>query len=605
MGREENRAGTSGGVTDGRALRDLQTSERLYRSLFENMIDGYAQCRMLYDKEGRPEDFICLEVNPAFERLTGLTDVVGKRASEVIPGIQQTNPELLEMFGRAALSGEHSRFETHVEALGIWLSIAVYSPRKDHFAAVFENITERRRIQDRLRLTQLSVDRAADLILWMAPNGRLLYASDSNCRRHGYSREEMLGMTIFDLDPTLSPEAWPERWRELKESGSITFDTTHKTKGGELFPVELTTNFVEQDGKEYNFSYGRDISRRKQVEDALRLTQLSVDHAADLIHWVAPDGQLLYVSGSNCERHGYSREEMLDMSIFDLDPTMPPEAWPKHWRELKESGSITFETMHKTKGGELFPLEITANYVEQDGREYNFAFARDITERKRVQEELHRANEAAERANAELLEAQRILELQVRTDALTGTLNRRAVLERLGEEMARAERSGTSLAVAMIDIDHFKDVNDTYGHGAGDQVLREVVARASRALRPYDGFGRFGGEEFLAVLPHSSGRQVIRALERVRLAICSAPIKVHGYEVSVAISIGADLDCGGGPDDVIRSADAALYRAKADGRNRVVVSASTSAPDDEHVCKTGRGGLIITAGTGLRDRRSC
>jgi PAS domain-containing protein len=102
MGREENRAGTSGGVTDGRALRDL----------FENMIDGYAQCRMLYDKEGRPEDFICLEVNPAFERLTGLTNVVGKRASEVIPGIQQTNPELFEIFGRAALSGERSRFET-------------------------------------------------------------------------------------------------------------------------------------------------------------------------------------------------------------------------------------------------------------------------------------------------------------------------------------------------------------------------------------------------------------------------------------------------------------------------------------------------------------
>ena len=585
MSRGENRNAQRSAAAHGKAPRSRQASERLYGPLFENMIDGYAHCRMLYDKQGRPEDFVYLYVNPAFERLSGLRDVVGKRVSELIPGIQQTNPELLEIFGQAALSGERSRFESYVEALGIWFSIAVYRPRKDHFVAIFENITERRRIQDRLRLTQLSVDRAADLILWMEPNGRLLYASDSNCRRHGYSHEEMLGMSIFELDPSLSPEASHERWRELKERGSITFETTHKTKGGELFPIEITTNFVEQDGQEYNFSYGRDISRRKQVEDALRLTQLSVDHAADLIHWIAPDGQLLYVSDSNCERHGYSREEMLGMSIFDLDPTMSPEAWPEHWRELKERGSITFETTHKTKGGELFPLEVTTNFVEQDGREYNFAFGHDITERKRVQEELHRAKEAAERANAELLEAQRILELQARTDVLTGALNRRAILERLGEEMARAERTGTALAVAMIDIDHFKDVNDTYGHGVGDQVLCEVVARASLALRPYDGFGRFGGEEFLAVLPHSSGRQVTRALERVRLAICSAPIKVHGHEVSVAISIGADLGCSGGLDDVIRSADAALYRAKAEGRNRVV-SASTPASNAEQVRKT-------------------
>jgi PAS domain-containing protein len=119
MSRGENRNAQRSAAAHGEAPLSRQASERLYGPLFENMIDGYVQCRMLYDKEGRPEDFICLEVNPAFERLTGLTDVVGKRASEVIPGIQQTNPELLEMFGRAALSGERFRFETHVEALGI------------------------------------------------------------------------------------------------------------------------------------------------------------------------------------------------------------------------------------------------------------------------------------------------------------------------------------------------------------------------------------------------------------------------------------------------------------------------------------------------------
>ena len=467
MGTGENRKGHSSAVALGKAPSSLPASERLDRSLFENMLDGYAHCRMLYDEEGRPDDFIYLYVNPAFERLTGLADVVGKHVSELIPGVRQTNPELFEMYGRAAMQGERSRFESYVEALGIWFSIAVYSPGKDHFVAVLEDISERVRVQDRLRLTQVSVDRAADLI-----------------------------------------------------------------------------------------------------------------------HWIAPDGGLLYVSDSNCQRHGFSREEMLGLSVFDLDPSLSPAAWQEHWRQLKERGSLSFETTHRTKEGELFPIEVTANFVEQGGREYNFSFARDIGERKRSESEVREAKDALERANAELLETQCSLELLARTDALTGTMNRRAIFERLRDEMARAERYGTSLAIAMIDIDHFKRINDSIGHGAGDKALREVALRASEALRPYDGFGRVGGEEFIAVLPQTSESQVMRALERVRLIICSAPIKVLHHKVSITVSIGAARSHGESIDELIRFADEAMYRAKAEGRNRVVVSASTSAPDDEHVCKT-------------------
>ena len=583
MGTGENRKGHSSAVALGKAPSSLPASERLDRSLFENMLDGYAHCRMLYDEEGRPEDFVCLYVNPAFERLTGLADVVGKRVSEVISGVRQTNPELFEMYGRVALQGESSRFESYVEALGIWFSIAVFSPGKDHFVAVFEDISERVRMHDRLRLTQVSVDRAADLIHWIAPDGRLLYVSDSNCRRHGYSREEMLGMSILDLDPSLSPAAWQEHWRQLKERGSLSFETTHRTKEGEIFPVEVTANFVEQDGREYNFAFARDISRRKALETSLRLTQYCVDNAADCIFWIDREGSLGYVSEATCRTLGYTREELLQMTIFDVDP-MAPSPWSAHWRQLKEQGSLTFETAHKKKSGEIFPVEVTANFVEFDGHEYDFGFARDITERKRAEKELRRTKAAVEKTNAELLATQRILELQARTDALTGSMNRRAILDRLHEEMARAERYGTLLAIAMIDIDHFKSVNDSYGHSTGDQVLLEVVARASQALRPYDGFGRVGGEEFLAILPQASESQVMRTLERVRLTICSAPIKVLHQEVSMTVSIGAVLSRSESLDELIRFADEALYHAKSEGRNRVEVSASTPASEITRGC---------------------
>ncbi len=127
----------------------LRESEEHYRTLFENMLNGYAYCRMLYEN-GVPRDFIYLDVNPAFEKLTGLKDVVGRKVSEVIPGIRETDPELFEIYGRVALTGMPERIETYLEALDIWFSISVYSPRKEHFVVVFEVITGRKKAEDKL-----------------------------------------------------------------------------------------------------------------------------------------------------------------------------------------------------------------------------------------------------------------------------------------------------------------------------------------------------------------------------------------------------------------------------------------------------------------------
>ncbi len=119
--------------------------------LFQNMLDGFAYCRMLFDERGRPDDFVYLDVNAAFSRLTGLSDVVGRRVSEVLPGIRESQPELLETYGRVARSGHPERFEIDFRPLEMWLSISVYSPQPDHFVAVFDNITDRKRAEQALR----------------------------------------------------------------------------------------------------------------------------------------------------------------------------------------------------------------------------------------------------------------------------------------------------------------------------------------------------------------------------------------------------------------------------------------------------------------------
>lgn len=189
---------------------------------------------------------------------------------------------------------------------------------------------------------------------------------------------------------------------------------------------------------------------------------------------------------------------------------------------------------------------------------------------------------------ARLRAGRRIIELQERVrsaydklhfqashDALTGVMSRAAVLEILQTELTRAQRQGTTLGILMADLDHFKRVNDTYGHLAGDAVLREVATRMHSSVRPYDNVGRYGGEEFLIVLP---GCDIVTAMSRaegLRLAIGQQPIETSEGMIPVTLSVGVTV--GGGPKSadlewLLRAADVALYQAKNGGRNQVEIS---------------------------------
>jgi two-component system cell cycle response regulator len=174
----------------------------------------------------------------------------------------------------------------------------------------------------------------------------------------------------------------------------------------------------------------------------------------------------------------------------------------------------------------------------------------------------------------QLLASQRALEHQARTDSLTQIMNRGAIMARLNEELARTKREGSTLALGILDIDHFKYVNDTYGHAAGDQVLREVVRRLTVAFRPYDGLGRIGGEEFLVLIPGAVLEDARAVLERARRVVCATPVDHADRQMEVTISLGGTTTRGDEPEDqVLVRADDALYRAKELGRNRVEMTA--------------------------------
>jgi len=179
-----------------------------------------------------------------------------------------------------------------------------------------------------------------------------------------------------------------------------------------------------------------------------------------------------------------------------------------------------------------------------------------------------------DRQRLELLVEARTLELRLlaSTDELTATLNRRRILEVAGEECQRKARYQEPLCIAMFDIDHFKSINDQFGHAVGDHALRLVAAAARTELRKQDQIGRYGGEEFLIIFPETPLTGAMRVTERVRAAVEAMAIHEGGHRITLTVSAGvSEVTEGETLDFVLRRVDAAMYRAKAAGRNQVVV----------------------------------
>jgi two-component system cell cycle response regulator len=174
-----------------------------------------------------------------------------------------------------------------------------------------------------------------------------------------------------------------------------------------------------------------------------------------------------------------------------------------------------------------------------------------------------------------LVQAREVMRFKATHDTLTGVWNRGAILETLEKEIWRSRREGQSLGVLIADLDHFKSVNDTYGHLAGDAVLKEISKRMQADVRPYDSVGRYGGEEFLVLFPGCNTTAAHDAAERLRKSICRGPVETPAGTLEVTMSIGGVSTVEwpkDNPSQILQMADSALYRAKEEGRNRVVMA---------------------------------
>lgn len=269
-----------------------------------------------------------------------------------------------------------------------------------------------------------------------------------------------------------------------------------------------------------------------------------------------------YANAKFADIFGYSPDELASMDPLDFvaDSDRPYVADLLHKRMSGDLDHVDYLFRGRRKDGAVVDIECHGSAMDLDGRRVLISLVMDITERTRAEREVQALQD--------------LLRDQATRDALTSLHNRRYLDESLERELLRAEREGLSVSVIMGDLDHFKAVNDRFGHLAGDEVLRVFADLMKRQARGSDICCRYGGEEFLLVLPGVSATNGAERAESLRCQIAAGPIDGGDSQIEVTASFGVATfpDDGRAGDELIAAADKALYEAKATGRNRVAVS---------------------------------
>ncbi len=293
----------------------------------------------------------------------------------------------LSQIGSITFESLLKRKDGHVFPVEITANYFEYDNR-EYILALIRDISQRKETQEHLALLSFAMDHVGEAAYLIDDQARFLYVNEEACRGLGYSHDELLQMGIVDIDPDYSMEIWKTHWGTIRDQGTLTVETIHRTKSGHIFPVEVRANYFEYEGRGYDLAFVRDITERRQSEEHLALLSFAMNHVQEAAYLINRQSRFLYVNDEACRQLGYSRDQLLQLGVVNIDPDFPMEHWLEHWNEIRTKGSITIETSHQRKDGSLFPIEVSANYFEYNGEGYNLALVRDITERK-----LHEARE--------------------------------------------------------------------------------------------------------------------------------------------------------------------------------------------------------------------
>lgn len=531
----------------------VAASENRYRGLVENSPNWVA----LLDDNGK-----CLSVNRTGFNLLGdlAEEMVGGTFADIWP--QEFRATIAQAFCDA-LGGARKSVEAELTTLRGQTSwhvtlgpIVEHDGSIERVVAIGANITEHRRAEQALRESEEKhrnvVERASDGIA-IIQDGLVKYVNQRLADMVDRSREELADAAVsFLVHPDALSQVVERYTRRLAGDEVVAiYESALQRKDGSKIEVEINAGLVNYEGRSADLIIMRDITLRKTAEEKLRIHTSAMSAASDQIFIADADGMIEFVNPSFERETGYSSEEIVGKSINILkcerqDDSFYDDLWHTVCSGRPWKGEITTER----KNASFCTEDMTITPVKNDCGEIErfVGIKRDISEKKSYEKQLDR---------------------MAHHDHLTGLPNRLLFADRLNQSLSRARRKSAPLAVMFLDLDRFKTINDTLGHSTGDLLLKSVAERVSDCIREADTVARMGGDEFTVILTESQNQADVLAVAQRILDSLAEPFDVAGHELFVTTSIGISIYPSDGVDveTLVRNADAAMYRAKEQGRN--------------------------------------
>lgn len=427
-----------------------------------------------------------------------------------------------------------------------------------------EDIDERRAREEALheseaRYRQMFENNTSVMLLSDPAAGRIVDANPAACRFYGYSRDRLTGMSVWTISALEPAEVEAEKCLAHQE-GRPYYHLRHRLADGEIREVEVHAGVMEVRGRRLTYSIIHDITARCRAEAQLQLAATVFAGSGEGIVITDTGNRILSVNKAFTAITGYQPDE-----VIGQDPRIlasgrhGPEFYAAMWQSLNYQGSWQGEIWNRRKDGEVYPEWLSIFVVDDEAgsqaaasgsvarRHYVAVFA-DITERKN--------SEARIRHLAE-------------HDPLTDLPNRTLLADRLVQALGQAARDRRQLAVLFLDLDRFKNINDSLGHQVGDALLRQVAGRIQTEVRSTDTVARPGGDEFVVLLPEIDSPQDAAVVAGKLLTSLGRPYAVDGHDLMVTVSVGISVF----PDDgldaatLVKNADTAMYHSKESGRN--------------------------------------
>jgi diguanylate cyclase (GGDEF)-like protein/PAS domain S-box-containing protein len=415
---------------------------------------------------------------------------------------------------------------------------------------------------------RLLLHAAGEGILGVDTAGQMTFINPAALRMLGFSVEEMLGQRVHVLIHHSHEDGskYPEEDCPMYASYAKAIDkhVVHEVlwrKDGSSFPVDYSSTPIIRDGKIMGAVVTfKDITERKQAAEALKASEekhrILFESSRDAIMTlVPPSWRFTTGNPATLEMFKVSEADFIAVNPWELSPELQPDGRPSSEKAAEmiqtamAKGSHFFEWTHRRLRGESFPATVLLTRMCIGEQAMLQATVRDITERKQMDEKIRQ---------------------MAYHDSLTGLPNRKLFSDRLGIALAQARRNNNKVGIAMLDLDKFKNVNDTLGHDVGDLLLIAATERLTAALRKSDTVARFGGDEFSLILPGEKVvEDVIQIVQKI-VDIFSKPFLINNHQLAVTTSIGIAVYPDDGIDEgmLLKNADIALYRAKEAGRSR-------------------------------------